>query len=71
MTPMQIFDGSSTEREIAGKQHRAAERRLADLAHAVRQHEDTTRGQLTSAARPQDGRLYRRLREVCGQQSGQ
>jgi hypothetical protein len=70
MPPMQLFDGSSTEPETPGKQHRLAERRLADLALAVRQHEDTTRGQLTSAARPQDGRLYRRLREVCGQ-SGQ
>jgi hypothetical protein len=70
MPPMQLFDGSSTEQETPEKQRRLAERRLADLAQAVRQHEDTTRGQLTSAARPQDGRLYRRLREVCGQ-SGQ
>jgi hypothetical protein len=69
MPPMQLFDGSSTEQETPEKQRRLAERRLADLAQAVRQHEDTTRG-LTSAARPQDGRLYRRLREVCGQ-SGQ
>jgi hypothetical protein len=70
MPPMQLFDGSRTEQETPGKQRRLTERRLADLAQAVRQHEDTTRGQLTSAARPQDGRLYRRLREVCGQ-SGQ
>jgi hypothetical protein len=66
MAPMQLFDGSSRLPETPG----VAERRLEDLAHAVRQHEDTTRGQLITAARPQDGRLYRRLREVCGQHSG-
>jgi hypothetical protein len=71
MPPTQLFDGSSTERETRGKRNERAGRRLADLAQAVRQHEDTTRGQLTSAARPQDGRLYRRLREICGLQSGQ
>ena len=37
--------------------------RLAEVAHAVRDHEATTRGGL-GAARPADGRLYRRLRQA-------
>jgi hypothetical protein len=65
MTPMQIFDGSSTQQQAPGQG------RLANLAQAVRQHEDTTRGQIASSVRPQDLRLYRRLREVCGDQSRQ
>jgi hypothetical protein len=71
MTPMQIFDGSSTEQQAHGQKRRLAERRLSNLAQAIRQHEDTTRGQIASGARPQDRRLYRCLREVCGEQSGQ
>jgi hypothetical protein len=69
MAPMQIIDGSSTDREKPGQKRRLAERRLANLALAVRQHEDMTRGQVAHA-RVQDDRLYRRLREVCGQPSG-
>ena len=37
--------------------------RLAEVAHAVRDHEATTRGAL-GPARPADGRLYRRLRQA-------
>jgi hypothetical protein len=65
MAPMQIFDGSSTDLGAPGQG------RLANLAQAVRQHEDTTRGQIASGVRPQDLRLYRRLREVCGDRSRQ
>ena len=36
---------------------------LADVAHAVRDHEATTRAGI-GAARPADGRLYRRLRRA-------
>jgi hypothetical protein len=65
MRPVQIFDGSSTELGAPGQGP------LANLAQAVRQHEDTTRGQIAAGVRPQDLRLYRRLREVCGEQSDQ
>lgn len=43
--------------------HDQAAGRLAEVAHAVRDHEATTRGGLGSA-RPADGRLYRRLRQA-------
>ena len=67
MTPMQLFEGSRTKQERLGKKHELAERRLAALALAVRQHEDTARGQIASPARPNDRQLYRRLREICGE----
>ena len=66
MTPMQFFEGSMTKPERMGKEHELAERRLADLALAVRQHEDSARRQSTSPARPNDRQLYRRLRQICG-----
>jgi hypothetical protein len=66
MTPMQFFEGSRTKPERLGKKHELAERRLADLALAVRQHEDSARQQSTSPARPNDRQLYRRLRQICG-----
>jgi hypothetical protein len=66
MTPMQFFDGSTTKPERLGKRHELAERRLADLALAVRQHEDTARRQSASPARANDRQLYRRLRQICG-----
>ena len=60
---MQIFEGarSNEERDLPG------ERRLTELAQAVRQHEDTTRGQMAAPNRSQDRRLYTRLREICGE----
>jgi hypothetical protein len=70
MTPMQIFDGSSTDQETHGRARRVAENRLANLALAVRQHEDTTGRLIASGDRPQDRRLYTRLRQVCGEPSG-
>jgi hypothetical protein len=68
MTPVQFFEGSRTkpEPERLGKKHELAERRLAALASAVRQHEDAARRQSTSPARPNDRQLYRRLRQICG-----
>jgi hypothetical protein len=66
MTPMQFFEGSRTKRERLGKKRELAEGRLADLALAVRQHEDTARRQSASPARPNDRQLYRRLRQICG-----
>jgi hypothetical protein len=66
MTPMQIFEGSSTKPERLAKKHALAERRLAALTLAVRQHEDAARRQSASSARPNDRQLYRRLRQICG-----
>jgi hypothetical protein len=66
MTPMQFFEGSRTQPERLGQQGELAERRLAALTLAVRQHEDTARGQSASPARPNDRQLYRRLRQICG-----
>lgn len=66
MTPMQFFEGSRTRPEMLGKKHELAERRLAALTLAVRQHEDTARRQSASPARPNDRQLYRRLRQICG-----
>jgi hypothetical protein len=66
MTPMQFFEGSRTKRERLGKKRELAEGRLADLALAVRQHEDTARRQSASPGRPNDRQLYRRLRQICG-----
>jgi hypothetical protein len=66
MTPIQLFEGSRTNRgrKPLGDERYLAERRLAALA--VRQHEDTARSLSTSPARPHDGRLYRCLRQICG-----
>jgi hypothetical protein len=66
MTPMQFFEGSRTKRERLGKKRELAEGRLADLALAVRQHEDSARRQSASPPRPNDRQLYRRLRQICG-----
>jgi hypothetical protein len=66
MTPMQFFEGSSTKPERLGRRSEVAERRLADLALAVRQHEDTARRLTASPNRPHDRQLYRRLRQICG-----
>jgi hypothetical protein len=43
--------------------HDQATGRLAEVAHAVRDHEATTRAAL-GRPRPADGRLYRRLRQA-------
>jgi hypothetical protein len=64
MTPMEIFEGARSNVERGGR----AERCLTDLAQAVRQHEDTTRGQIAARSdRPQDGHLYKRLRQIFGE----
>jgi hypothetical protein len=69
MTPMRFFEGSRTKPERLGEERDLAKRRLAALALAVRQHEDTARRQTASPARPQDRQLYRRLRQICGEGS--
>jgi hypothetical protein len=66
MTPMQFFEGSRTKPERLGGKRELAERRLADLALAVRQHEDAARRLNASPARANDRQLYRRLHQICG-----
>jgi hypothetical protein len=67
MTPMQIFEGSRTKPERLGKKQELAERRMADLVLAVRQHEDGGRRQSPSPAHNErDRQLYRRLHQICG-----
>jgi hypothetical protein len=70
MTPMQFFEGSRTEQERLGEERAFAERRLADLALAVRQHEDAARAYIGRGARPHDRLLYTRLRQICGERPG-
>jgi hypothetical protein len=65
MTPMQFFEGSKTKPERLGRKRELAERRLADLALAVRQHEDTAR-RLNVSPAANDRQLYRRLRQIYG-----
>ena len=43
------------------------ERRLADLAAAIRNHEDSVRRSRPLGVRSQDDYLYRRLRQICGE----
>jgi hypothetical protein len=43
------------------------ERRLADLAAAIRAHEDSIRRSRPLGLRTQDDYLYRRLRQICGE----
>jgi hypothetical protein len=45
----------------------SAERRLADLAAAVREHEQALRRSNPFGRRAPDDNLYRRLRQICGQ----
>ena len=70
MTPMQFFEGTRTKQDRSGEEPAFAERRLADLAQAVRQHEDTGRGYIGHGARPHDSVLYMRLRQICGERLG-
>ena len=69
MTPVQFFEGSRTKQERPGEERDLAERRLAALVLAVRQHEDTARRQSASPARPRDRHLYRRLRQIFDEPS--
>ena len=64
MTPMQFLEGSRTKQEMPGEERAVAERRLAALALAVRQHEDAGRARTASPARPHDRHLYRRLCQI-------
>jgi hypothetical protein len=56
------LDHAATEDAV---KREVAERRLAALAHAVRQHEAVGRASI-GGPRPHDALLHRRLREILG-----
>lgn len=63
-----VHDADEAEGEQGAPDPRSSRRdqaagRLGEVAHAVREHEATTRGGL-GPARPADRRLYRRLRQA-------
>jgi hypothetical protein len=66
MTPMQLIDGSvPRETQLESERDRAA-RRFAELAAAVREHEQALRRSRPLGIRAPDDSLYRRLRQLCG-----
>jgi hypothetical protein len=71
MTPMQFFEGSRAKQGNLAEERAFAERRLADLALAVREHEDAARAYIGRGARPHDRVLYTRLRQICGERLGE
>jgi hypothetical protein len=66
MSPMQLFDGSITRDGRLERESALANRRLIDLAAAIREHEQSLRREGAMRFRAQDDHLYRRLRQICG-----
>jgi hypothetical protein len=58
-------DGAPASTSHDSAKRRLAERRLAALAYAVRQHEAVGRATI-GGPRPHDALLHRRLREILG-----
>ena len=52
--------------ESSAKKQPLVERRFEHLVAEVRAHEVATRRKVTHPSRPQDDRLYRRLRQING-----
>jgi hypothetical protein len=65
MTPVQIIEGARKLDPVS--ERNLAERRFSALAAAVREHEASVRRREYSL-RSQDAHLYRRLRQICGEQ---
>jgi hypothetical protein len=66
-TPIPAMEAPDGAPKRLGREHDLTMRRLAALTLAVRQHEDADRGRITGISRPHDRRLYRRLRQICGE----
>ena len=64
MTPVWMIEGTRELDPVA--QRNMAERRFSALAEAVREHEASVRRR-EYAVRPQDSSLYRRLRQIDGE----
>ena len=63
--PISFFEGIP-EGQRAEVTRRNMERRFYALAAAVRDHEASAR-RTAPASKPRDERLYRRLRQICGE----
>jgi hypothetical protein len=63
MSPVKLIEGS--RKLDPAIERRLAERRFSALAAAVREHEASVRRREYSV-RAQDTQLYRRLRQICG-----
>jgi hypothetical protein len=63
MSPMWMIEGTRKLDPVS--ERNLAERRFSALAAAVREHEAGVRRRELSM-RPQDQALYRRLRQICG-----
>lgn len=63
----EAHEAPTNTRKGLEQEHDMAMRRLAALTLAVRQHEDADRGRITAISRPHDRRLYRRVRQICGE----
>ncbi len=66
--PISFFEGIPDDQR-AQVTRRNMERRFFALAAAVRDHEATAR-RATPASVARDERLYRRLRQICGEPDG-
>ncbi len=66
MSPMQLIDGNVRRQDRLESESAAANRRLTELAAAVRDHEHALRRNRPFALRAPDDELYRRLRQICG-----
>lgn len=66
--PISFFEGISEDQQDQGSD-RASQRRLLELAAAVREHEAASR-RARPASRARDERLYRRMRQIAGEQAG-
>jgi hypothetical protein len=65
MSPMTLVDGRDRPETRLVQERDHAQRRLIDLAAAIREHEQALRARPV-AVRPPDDHLYRRLRQICG-----
>ena len=65
MSPMTVVDGSDRPETRLARERDAAQRRLIELAAAIREHEQTLRSRPLGMRAPDDY-LYRRLRQICG-----
>jgi hypothetical protein len=65
MSPMTLVDGSDRPETRMARERDTAQRRLIELAAAIREHEQTLRSRPLGLRAPDD-HLYRRLRQICG-----
>jgi hypothetical protein len=65
MSPMTLVDGSDRPESRLARERDTAQRRLTELAAAIREHEQTLRTRPLGLRAPDD-HLYRRLRQICG-----